>query len=153
MANTYKKLNIQIVFAVKNRDAMLHKDWRGDLFKYMAGALNKRGHYSLAVNGYNDHVHLFFDYNGKELLEDLVREIKKSSNAYIKENKLTNKIFSWQRGYGAFSHGYREKGIVIEYIKNQENHHKRKSFRKEYMSLLQSYEIDFKEEYVFQFFD
>jgi len=83
----------------------------------------------------------------------LVREIKKSSNTYINDKKLCKYKFEWQSGYGVFSHGYREKDTVINYVKNQEKHHKKKSFREEYMTFLKSYEIDFKEEYVFDFFD
>lgn len=153
MANTYRKVYLQIVFAVKNRQAMLHKSWRADLFRYISGIVNQRKHYALAVNGSKDHLHIFLDYNGRELIEDLVREIKKASSNYIKEKKLSPFKFEWQSGYGVFSHGYREKSIVIEYIKNQEEHHQNKSFREEYMAFLKSYEIDFKEEYVFDFLE
>ncbi len=153
MANTYRKLNLQIVFAVKNRQALLHKSWRGELFKYIAGVINRRGHFSLAVNGVSDHLHIFFDYNGQELIGDLVREIKKSSNNYINDKNLCSSKFQWQSGYGVFSHGYREKDIIINYVKNQELHHKKQTFREEYVAFLKSYEIEFKEEYMFSFFD
>lgn len=153
MANTYRKVNLQIVFAVKNRQALLHKSWRPDVFRYIAGIINKRKHYSLAVNGVEDHIHVFLDYNCRELIEDLVREIKKASNAYINDRSLCPYKFEWQSGYGVFSHGYREKSIIIDYVKNQEEHHRKKSFRQEYMAFLKSYEIDFKEEYVFDFWD
>jgi len=119
----------------------------------MAGIINQRGHYSLAVNGVEDHVHLFFDYNCRELIEDLVREIKKSSNAYINERNLCLAKFEWQSGYGVFSYSYRQKSVVIEYIMNQEEHHKKKSFRQEYLEFLKSFQIDFKDEYVFNFLD
>jgi len=151
MANTYKKLYIHLVFAVKNKEALLDKNWRPQLFKYVSGIINQRGHYALAVNGFHDHIHIFFDYNGNELISDLVREIKKASSKYIKENKLSPFKFEWQVGYGVFSHGYREKEVVIQYIKNQEEHHKKKSFKEEYLTFLKSYNIDFKEEYVFRF--
>ena len=153
MANTYRKLHLQIVFAVKNRKALLDKSWRPELFKYISGIINQRNHYSLAVNGVEDHLHIFLDYNGRELIEDLVREIKKSSNAYIRDNNLCPYKFEWQSGYGVFSHGYREKGIIIDYIKNQEEHHRKQTFRKEYMAFLKSFEIDYKEEYVFDFLE
>ena len=153
MANTYRKVNLQIVFAVKNRQALLHKSWRSDLFKYIAGIVNKRDHYSLAVNGVEDHIHIFLDYNCRELIEDLVREIKKASNAYINERNLCPYKFEWQSGYGVFSHGYREKSIIIDYVMNQETHHRKKTFRQEYLAFLKSYEIDFKNEYVFDFLD
>jgi putative transposase len=151
MANTYKKLYLQAVFVVKNRQALLHKPWRMDLCQYIAGIINQRGHYSYAVNGHHDHIHLFFDYKGHELVSDLIREIKKTSNAYINDKCLTSYRFDWQSGYGIFPHGYKEKDVIINYVKNQEYHHKQKSFKKEYFQFLKSYEIEFKNEYAFDF--
>ena len=95
MANTYRKVYLHIVFAVKIRKALLDKSWRHELFAYMAGSINQRGHFSLAVNGFTDHVHLFFDYNCNELISDLVREIKKSSNAFINDRNLCEQNFEW----------------------------------------------------------
>ena len=115
--------------------------------------LTNRGHFALAVNGYNDHVHIFIDYSCKELIEVLVREVKKSMSNFIKENKLCKFKFEWQSGYGVFSHGYREKEQIIRYIMNQEKHHTRRTFKEEYLSLLERFEIKFKNEYVFEFFD
>jgi len=103
MANSYKKVYLHIVFAVKNRNALLHKSWRDRVFSYIAGSLNSRGHYSLAVNGFNDHIHIFFDYSCNELVADLVRELKKASSRLIKDEKLTKHKFEWQSGYGVFS--------------------------------------------------
>ena len=151
MANTYRSVYLQIVFAVKNRQALLSKKWRPELFKYITGIINKRNHFSLAVNGVEDHIHIFLDYNCKELIEDLVREIKKASNIFINENNLTPFKFEWQSGYGVFSYSYREKDKIINYVKNQEEHHREKSFREEYLDLLKSFEISFKDEYVFDF--
>ena len=151
MADAYSKVYLHIVFAVKKREALLHKNWRSDLFSYISGIINKRGNYSLAVNGSYDHMHMFLDYKGKELIPDLVREIKKASNNYIKDHKLTRLKFEWQSGYGVFSHGYRENDTVIKYIKNQEQHHQKRSFKKEYLQLLDAFEIDFKDEYLFDF--
>ncbi|MBP6619769.1 MAG: IS200/IS605 family transposase [Leadbetterella sp.] len=153
MANTYRKVYLHIVFAVKNRKTLLDKSWRHELFAYMSTTLNNRGHFSLAVNGYNDHVHLFFDYNCNELISDLVREIKKSSNEFINANGFCSGKFEWQNGYGVFSNGYREKDVIIKYIINQEKHHSTRSFREEYVSLLDSYSVAYKNEYVFEFFD
>ena len=153
MANAYRKVNLQIVFAVKYRQGLLHKSWRSEVFQYITGIINQRNHFSLAVNGVEDHIHIFLDYNCRELIEDLVREIKKASTSFINKNNFCPVNFQWQSGYGVFSHGYREKGIIIEYIRNQEEHHRKKKFREEYMKLLNSYEIDFKDEYVFNFLD
>lgn len=123
MANAYRRFYVQLVFVVKYRQALLHKSWRAKLFQYIAGILNQRGHYSLAVNGVADHIHIFFDYNGKELVDKLVRELKKATTNYFKENKLTESKFQWQPGYSAFSYGYREKDKIINYVKKQEEHH------------------------------
>lgn len=153
MANTYSKIYLHVIFAVKNRNALLREEWRPEVFKYLASSINNRGNCSYAVNGSFDHVHLFFDYKGRELLKDLVREIKKSSNEFIKRSKFTKTKFEWQSGYGAFSHGYREKDTVIKYITNQKEHHAKKKFSVEYLQMLKSFEIEFKNEYVFKFLD
>ena len=153
MANTYKKVYIHLVFAVKNRNSLLEKEWRSSVFRYISGIVSERGHYSLSVGGYNDHVHILFDYNLKELIPDLVREIKKASTKFIKEQGLSKYKFEWQSGYGVFSVGWREKENLIEYFRNQDEHHGIRSFRQEYLSLLQKFEIEFKDEYVFKFFN
>ena len=151
MADTYRKVYLHIVFAVKNRDALLDISWRNRLFAYTSKMLSNRGHFALAVNGYHDHVHLFFDYSCKELIEDLVREVKKSMSNFIKENHLCKFHFQWQPGYAVFSVGYQDKVKIINYIKNQEVHHSQRTFKDEYMSLLNNYEVEFKNEYVFDF--
>ena len=88
MANSYKKVYLHIVFAVKNREALLEKEWRYRVFEYLSKSLTARGHQALAVNGYVDHVHLFFNYSCQELISDLVREIKKSSNSFINDENF-----------------------------------------------------------------
>lgn len=153
MANTYRKIYLHVVFAVKNREGLLHKEWRSRLFTYMAATINNRGHYCFAVNGVEDHVHLFFDYKGHELIADLIREVKKSASSFIKNENLCSFGFEWQKGYGVFSQGYNEKDRIIKYVLNQEEHHRKKSFKEEYFQFLNSYEIEFKEEYVFHFLD
>ncbi|MEP7197643.1 MAG: transposase [Saprospiraceae bacterium] len=153
MANTYKKVYLHLVFAVKNRKALLHKSWRPRLFGYLFEAINKRGNFAYVVGGYNDHVHIFFDYKGNELIEDMVRELKKSSNQFINENKLTPQKFEWQVGYGIFSEGHRNKDLIINYINNQEQHHSKNTFKSEYLKTLNDNEIDNKDEYLFDFFN
>ena len=153
MANTYKKVYIHLVFSVKGRKCLLKKEWRAEVFSYISGILKNRGHYPLAVNGHIDHIHILFDYSLKELLPDLVREIKKSSTAYIKEKGFIKFKFGWQSGYGIFSVGWKEKKQMINYILNQELHHKKRTFKEEYLSLLQKFEIEYKDEYVFDFFE
>jgi REP element-mobilizing transposase RayT len=95
MANTYKKVYIHLVFAIKNRNALLEKEWRAKVFCYISGIINNKGHYSLAVGGHSDHIHILFDYNLNELIPDLVREIKKASSNFIKEENLSKYKFEW----------------------------------------------------------
>jgi len=153
MANSYRRVYLQIVFAVKYRAGLLDKSWRGELFAYIAGIINKRDHYAIVVNGVEDHIHIFIDYNCKELVEDLVREIKKASNSYINQRNLTSRNFQWQSGYGVFSYSFREKEKITNYIKKQEEHHSKTSFKDEYLKALKEFEIDFKNEYVFDFLE
>lgn len=100
-----------------------------------------------------DHIHIFFGYNVNQLIPDLVEEIKTSSNVWIKNNNLSKFRFEWQKGYGAFTNSHSQIDPVVKYILNQEEHHKRKSFREEYLEILKKNEIQFKDEYVFDFFD
>lgn len=153
MANTYNKIYLHIVFAVKHRKALLDKSWRPLLFAYIAQSLTKRGHQAIAVNGYHDHVHLLFQYSMKELVPDLVRELKKSSNAFIKEHKLSGFLFEWQQGYGAFSVSWHDVDKIQNYIKNQEEHHKKVHFKGEYTDMLKEYKVDYKDDYLFDFLE
>ena len=130
MANTYKKVYVHIIFAVQNRSALLGKEWRHELFAYISGILNKRGHMNLIVGGYNDHIHILFSYSLKESITDLVREIKKASTKYISDNNLSKHKFTWQSGYAAFSVGQNHKDRLFNYIANQEQHHKKKLLKK-----------------------
>ena len=107
----------------------------------------------MAVNGTADHVHIFFDYKGHELIADLIRELKRGASNFIKDKKLCPYKFEWQSGYGVFSHSYKEKDRVIKYVLNQEEHHKTRSFREEYFLFLKENEVEFNEEYVFDFID
>jgi len=153
MANTYTQLFIHLVFSPKNGDALIKKAWKDDLEKYITGIVQKNGHKMLAIGAMPDHVHIFIGYNVNQLIPDLVEKIKTSSNAWIKENSLTKFKFEWQKGYGAFSHSKSQKQTVINYIRNQENHHAKASFKDEYLNILRKNEIEFGEKYVFEFFE
>jgi len=153
MANTYTQINIHAVFAVKGRQNLLSDTFRGDLFKYIQGILNNKEQFSLAVNGYKDHVHIFFELNPKYAISDIMRDVKASSSKWINDNRFVVGKFSWQEGYGGFSYSRSQRDNVINYIVNQENHHKKSSFREEYLELLRKFEIEFKDEYVFEFYE
>jgi len=153
MANKYMKIYLQIVFAVKGRQSLIQPEWEPDLHKYMTGIIQNKKQKLLAINGMPDHIHIFIDYKGHILIEDLVREVKKASNTFIKDNKFTPYKFAWQSGYGVFSYSNSQKGNVMTYIQKQKEHHKKHTFKEEYLKLLQLFEIDFKEEYVFDFIE
>lgn len=153
MANTYTQLNTHVVFTVKGRENILSKKFRSDLFKYISGILNNIEQYSLAVNGYKDHVHLFFEMKPSKSLSDIVSIVKSNSSKWINENKFVAGKFLWQAGYGGFSYSRSQRDNVIQYILKQEEHHTQKTFREEYMELLKSFEIDFDEHYIFEFYE
>lgn len=153
MANTYTQINIHVIFAVKERENLLPSKLRPKLFKYISGILTNTNQFSLAVNGYKDHVHLFFEMNPVKSLSEIVRIVKANSSKWINENKFITGKFSWQEGYGGFSYSKSQRDHVIKYIINQEEHHHQKTFREEYLSILKSFEIDFNEHYIFEFYD
>jgi REP element-mobilizing transposase RayT len=107
----------------------------------------------LAINGMPDHIHFFIGMKPSCCLSDLVREIKKSSTEFIKEKKLSKFKFNWQEGYGAFSYSHSQIDSVVKYIINQKEHHKKQTFREEYMDFLKKFEIEFKEDYLFKWIE
>jgi len=153
MADVFSQIDLHIVFAVKHRRALLAKEWRDDVYKYITGIIQNYGHKLLSIGGVEDHIHIFIGYKHTQLLSDLVKEIKNSSNDYIKSNNLCSQKFAWQNGYGVFSHNISQRDVVINYILNQEEHHKKKSFKKEYLQMLEKSQIEFKDEYLFEFFE
>ena len=153
MANTYTQINIHAVFAVQGRQNLLKDDFRNEIFKYVSGILNNSGQFSLAVNGYKDHIHIFFEMNPKTALSDIIRIVKSNSSKWMNKQKYVNGNFSWQEGYAAFSYSKSQRNKVIQYIMAQEKHHHKKSFREEYMKLLKIFDIKFDGNYVFEFYD
>jgi putative transposase len=150
MANTYTQLYVQIVFAVKGRVSLIRSHWEDELYKYITGIVQNRKHKMLAINGMPDHIHIFLGLNPNESISELVREIKKASNSYINERKFSNYPFQWQSGYGAFTYNRSDIDAVVKYVMNQKIHHSKKSFRDEYIELLKEFEIEFKEQYLFE---
>jgi len=153
MAGTFTQLYIQYVFAVKGRANLLQKPWRDEVFKYMAGIIKGKNQKSIIVNGVADHVHIFVGLKPSMCISDLVRDIKNNSSNFINEQKFLKGKFEWQEGYGAFSYAQSQIDNVYKYIANQEEHHKKKTFKEEYIDFLLKYEIEFKEEYLFEFYD
>lgn len=153
MPDTYSQIYIQIVFAVKSRKALINNAWEERIYKYITGIVQNNGQKMLSINGMPDHIHFLIGMKPTCCLSDLVREIKKSSNAFIKENNLSDFSFSWQEGYGAFSYSHSQLNNVIGYINNQKEHHKRKTFKEEYLEFLLNFNIEFKKEHLFEWIE
>ena len=153
MANTYSQLYIQIVFAVKHRKALIEPLWEEQLYQYITGIVQNKGQKMIAINGMPNHIHLFIGIKPDATISDLVREIKKSSTAYINENHAKNNKFQWQEGFGAFSYGHSQIDIVAKYVMNQKQHHKSKSFKEEYLEILKKFEVDYNVNYLFDWID
>ena len=149
MAGTYSQIYIQVVFAVKGRDAFLQKPWRDKVFKYMAGIIKSKNQKPIIVNGVSNHVHLFIGMKPALALSDLVRDIKNNTSKFINDQKFTRGKFAWQEGFGAFSYSHSHIDQVYQYILNQEEHHREKTFKDEYVDILQKFEIEFDEKYLF----
>lgn len=150
MANTFTQIHIHFVFAVKFRDGIIQSKWKEDLYKYMSGIIQNNNHKLLAINGMPDHIHILIGLRPSQSISDLMKEVKQSSSKWINQNKLTNGHFEWQEGYGAFSYSKSQINQVVSYIQNQELHHKKKTFKEEYLDFLLKFEIDYDEKFIFK---
>jgi putative transposase len=150
MANTYTQIHIQFVFAVKYRNGLIHASFKEELYQYISGIIKANNHKLLSINGMPYHLHIFIGMRPTQSISDLLQDIKGSSSKWINEKKFLKVKFEWQEGYGAFSYSKSHVENVIEYIQNQENHHKKESFRDEYLKFLKVFEIEYDERYIFK---
>jgi len=153
MANTFSQIYIQTVFAVEGRLSLIRPEFKEDLYKYITGIVRNQGQKLISINGMSDHVHILIGLRPAMALAKLVQEIKADSTNFINRKKWVGGKFSWQEGYGAFSYGHSQLDTIIRYIRNQEQHHRRSSFKKEYLSLLKKFDIAFDDKYVFKFIE
>ncbi len=153
MANTYTQLYVHIVFTVQNRQSLLNSEWREELFKYITGIVKNREQKLLAINGTADHVHIFVGITPTIAVSDLVRDIKAGSSGFINEKRWVHGKFNWQEGFGAFTHSHREIDSVIKYIQNQQEHHRKKTFKEEYLDMLKAFSVNYDDRYVFKWIE
>ena len=149
MANTYTQIHIHFVFAVKFRKGLINTKWKDQLYKYITEIIQSNNHKLLAINGIEDHIHIFIGMRPTQSISDLMKEVKQNSSLWINENNFTTQKFQWQEGYGAFSHSKSQVETVIKYILNQEEHHKKQTFKDEYLEILKNFEIEYDEKYIF----
>jgi REP-associated tyrosine transposase len=146
--STFTQILYHIVFSTKNRERVLVADRRPELYKYIWGIIQNKDSHLYRINGVEDHIHIFCSLHSSLALADFVKDIKVASSAWIKENQVFRNFTHWQDGYGAFTVSTREKEALIEYIKNQEEHHRQVSFQDELRKLLEDAEIGFDERYL-----
>ncbi len=146
---TYTQLLFHIVFATKNREKTIVYEQKQQLYSYIWGVLKNNNCHLYRINGVEDHIHILTHVHPTISISNLIKDIKVSSSIWIKEQSLLPDFTNWQEGYGAFSCSYKEKDRLIDYIKNQEQHHKKFSFEDEYRTLLEEYGIKFDEKYLF----
>ena len=150
MANIYTQIYLQFVFAVENRTSLIRSDWKDELYKYITGIIQNNEHKLIAINGMPNHLHIFIGYKPHQLIPDLLQEIKRDSSKWINKKKFVKGKFNWQAGYGAFSYSHSQINQVVKYINNQEERHKTKTFREEYLLLLKKFKIKYDNRYILQ---
>jgi putative transposase len=150
MADTYTQLYIQFVFAVQNRKNLIRPEWEPELHKYITGIIRNKSHKMIAINGMPDHLHMFIGFQPVDHMSEFIKVVKGESSKWIKERGLVKGRFRWQEGYGAFSYGRSQIDRVYHYIMNQKKHHKKKTFRQEYIELLEKFGVEYDERYIFK---
>ena len=153
MPNTFTQLYIHIVFAVKGRQNLIAESNREELQKYITGIVQNREHKMLAIYCMPDHIHLFIGMKPTMSISDLMREVKAVSSKFINAKKWMKGKFNWQEGYGAFSHSHSQLDTVIKYIRNQKEHHTQKSFREEYIDMLEKFAVEYDVKYLFEWIE
>ncbi len=150
MANTYHQIYIQAVFGVKYRNATIDKLWKHDLLAVIGNLINETGCKNYIVNGVEDHVHCFFGLKPSVTVSDVMQSVKAKSSKWLNEGDLITNRFEWQKGYGAFSYSRSQRDDVIRYIQQQEQHHQQMTFREEYLKMLDKFEVNYDEAYIFE---
>ncbi len=150
MANTYHQIYIQAIFAVKHREAVIAPEWRSTLLGVIGNLINETGCKTLIVNGVYDHVHCFIGVKPAIAISELMKIVKSKSSKYINDHHLTRSRFEWQVGSGLFSYSHSQLDAVYKYIQNQEEHHKKQTFREEYLNFLKKFNVPYDERYLFE---
>lgn len=150
MANTYTQIYLHVVFAVEGRQNLIAPEHNDELQKYITGIITAQKHKLIAINNMPDHLHLLVGMRPDAALSDLVRDVKAGSSKFINEKRWVMGRFSWQEGFGAFSYARSQLGAVIRYIQNQQKHHAEKSFRDEYLELLEKFGVEYDQKYIFK---
>ena len=147
MPSTYLSLHYHIVFSTKNREPAIDTSWRTRLHEYLGGTVNGLSGQSEGVNGTADHVHLLVGLKSTHCLADFMRELKKAGSIWV-HDEIGLGSFAWQEGYGAFTVSPPDRKRVRNYIANQEERHRTKTFREELIEFLEAAEVDYDPKYL-----
>jgi len=150
MSNTYTQIYIHIVIVVKGRHSLIPYTKKENLYKYITGIIQNKKHKLISINGTPNHIHILIGMHPAEALSDLVKEVKRCSTNFVNEQKWVKGKFSWQEGFGAFSYSRAQLDNVIKYIENQEKHHRKKTFREEYVEMLKKFDVVYNEKFIFE---
>ena len=150
MANTYSQIYIQIVFAVESRQSLIDPNHNDEPQKYITGIVTAQKQKLITINNMPDHAHILIGQRPDSSLSDLVGDIKAGSTNFINRNRWIKGRFNWQEGFGAFSYSRSQLGAVINYIQNQQKHYQKRSFRDEYVALLDKFDVPYDERYIFK---
>jgi len=150
MAKSYTNLLYHLVFSTRDRRPLITPDRRARLYEYVGGAIRDEGGVSLAIGGIEDHIHLLAKLRPDKALSDLLRSLKANSSGWMHDVFPDARNFRWQSGYGAFTVSASQIPVVSNYIANQERHHKKRSFRDEFIELLRAHKVEFDEKYLWK---
>jgi putative transposase len=147
MASTRTEVYIHFVFAVSGRENAITSELRESVHRYITGVVQNNKHTMMAINSHFDHVHMLIGLHSAQAIADLMRDVKANSSRFISETRKSSRKFAWQEGYGAFSYSKSQCAQVIKYIEGQEEHHRGRSFREEYIEILKRYDPNIDEMY------
>jgi len=147
--STYTQILYQLVFSTHSRERTLSENRQEDLYKYISGILKNKKCHLYRINGVEDHLHIITHLHPTVALSSLIKDIKLASSVWIKANNIFHNFNGWQDGYGAFTYSIKEKDNLIEYVKNQVEHHKIKTFKEEYIELLKEQGIEYDDKFLF----
>jgi len=153
MANSFTQLYVQMVFAVKNRQSLIFGENKDRIEKYICGIAENIKCDPIKIFCNPDHTHLLVSMKPVVSIANAIELKNTFSSRFINENRLMKSRFEWQTGYGAFTYGQSQINQLKEYIANQGNHHKKRKFKDEYIALLEAFEIDYDETYLFDWLD
>lgn len=150
MANTYTQIYVQIVFTVQGRANLISEKFRNELEKYICGIVSENKCKPLAIYCNPDHTHVFIRLHPTISVSKITEQIKSGSSGWINQRKLIAGKFNWQDGYGAFTYSKSQIDHVVNYILTQPEHHKKQTFREEYLSFLEKFDVDYDPRYLFE---